>query len=243
MPAIELTQPRVIVLEERGHTYKLTLRVLPQKAWLNYFEGIIDTSEMQDGKELRSFDASAPGTELVQRNLIAAEGYATADGSAITATPDWQQLIPLRHRLAAANVLTSVERADPLDDGPLVLGAEPVYLNAVWGADADGSMRKYQNLCHRFKTPTDAHQRRFSRDASRSRIIGGSRSGKTQWLGGRATLVVLYDELIESVDGYTVDGKPLDDPQEIARQMDTYHKVIAANQLFSPAMPKLSEEE
>jgi hypothetical protein len=241
--SIELRKPRTIVIEDRGQRYTLTVGVIQKQTWLRYFEGILSTSENQNGKRVDSFDSSAARLQLVESCLTDAQGYQTADGSPVTAATDWQKLLPLRHRLAVANALISVEPSANTDEQPLTLGVESVFLDAIWSADDDGVMRKYHNLCHRFRTPSAEHQRRFSRDASRSRVIGGSRTGKTQWLGAQATLAELYDELVLSVDGYTVDGAELCDKRdEIVQYMDTYHKVAAADLLFSPAQPNISEE-
>jgi hypothetical protein len=59
-------------------------------------------------------------------------------------------------------------------------------------------------------------------------------------LGAQATLAELYDELIVSVDGYTVDGA-VPDREAILEFMDTYHKVAAVDVLFSPAAANVEE--
>lgn len=246
MQTIDLAAPRVISIEDRGRQYSLTLRPIPARDWLAYFEGVVSMSETVDGKRVDSSDSSAARLELVEKNLIDLKGYAPLpqlDGHAPT-LKDWQKQLPLSHRLAVANQLIAVEPAARAweDSEPIALGAETVYLDAVWGADDSGTMRKFSNLRHDFKTLSSEHQRRYSRDASRSRIVGGSRSGKTQWLGAQATLAALYDELIAAVDGYSVDGQPLSDVEQIRSRMDTYHKVAAADQLFSPAIPKFDAE-
>jgi hypothetical protein len=90
--------------------------------------------------------------------------------------------------------------------------------------------------------PTVEQQRRYSRDMSRSQVIGGSRAGKTRWLGAQATLVDLYDELILSVEGYVANGEPVcDDREMIIASMDTYHKVAAAEALFTPVSASVDE--
>jgi hypothetical protein len=243
MASIELATPRVIVIEERGKQYRLALARIVKKQWMRYFDGIVSTSENQMGKRVDSFDSSSARLELVETSLIDAQGYATADGSPITAAAGWQALLPLSHRLAVGNTIVSVERAEASNDEPIMLGVEAVYLNAVWSADENGVMQKYRGLCHRFKTPNGEQQRRFSRDSSRSRIVGGSRKAKTLWMGPQPTLVELYDELIVSVEGYQVNGVELGaDHDTIVAEMDTYHKVAAADVLFSPAAANLSED-
>lgn len=237
MAFIELAKPRIIAIEERRRKYLLTLARVPKKAWMHYFDGILSTSENLNGKRVDSFDASSARIELVESLLTDAQGYGGALGAG------WQKMIPLAHRMAAGNALVEVERGEPSDDEPIQLGAESVYLNAVWGADEKGAMMKYRGLCHRFQTPSGEQQRRYSRDSSRSRIVGGSRRGKTVWLGPQPMLVELYDELILSVEGYRVDGVDLGtDREAIVAEMDTYHKVAAADVLFSPAVANVVDE-
>jgi hypothetical protein len=55
-------------------------------------------------------------------------------------------------------------------------------------------------------------------------------------------LAKLYDELIVSVDGYTVSGRPLSGRDEIAHEMDAFHKVIAAREIFDTRMPQEAAE-
>lgn len=240
MSAIELAQPRVIPIVEGKRTYRLTVGVITKEQWIAYFDGILSSSENQGSKQIDNYDSRSARVELVEKVLEDADGYATPDGGPISAVPNWQGLIPMSHRLAAADVLISVGR-DP-DDSPLMLGTETVILRARWGANDAGVLQEYSGLTHRFKTPSAEHQRRYQRAISRSMVDGGTRTAKTVWLGAQRVLAELYDELIVSVDGYTLNGAPLNTIMAIAASMDTYHKVAAAEQLFAPAMPKLEEK-
>jgi hypothetical protein len=240
--AIELKAPRVVVIEDRGKSYSFTLARIAKKLWLRYFEGIVNTSENQAGKRLDSFDSSVARLELVDSALLSASGYTLPEGkTSIDQVEGWKALLPLSHRLGVATALLSVASSEPKDDDAIALGQESIYLDATWGASEDGLMRRFHGLRHNFAVPSAEQQRRFSRDNSRSRVIGGSRNGKTQWLGAQATLAELYDELIVSVEGYTVDGIA-PDREAIIEYMDTYHKVAAVDVLFSPAAPKVEEE-
>jgi hypothetical protein len=242
MSAIELKQPRVIVIEDRGKQYSLTLARITKKLWLRYFEGILSTSENQNGARVDSFDSSAARLDLVEQSLISASGYALPDGkTSIDQVEGWKSMLPLSHRLGVANAIISVSASESSDDDQISLGTESVYLDAVWSAGEDGTMRKFKGLRHNFKSPTSEQQRRISRDSSRSRVVGGSRNGKTQWLGAQATLADLYDELIVSVEGYTVDGAA-PDREGIVEFMDTYHKVAAVDVLFAPTAAKVEED-
>ncbi len=242
MLAIELKQPRIIAITDRKRVYLLTVARILEKQWFAYFEGIVSASENQGGKRIDSFDSSSARLKLVEDCLITASGYALpADVAQIELLPNWKDQIPLSHRLGAANTLLSVAVSEPSEDEQIALGQESVYLDALWAAAPDGTMTKFHGLRHNFKTPTAEQQRRLSRDSSRSRVVGGSRNGKTLWLGAQATLAALYDELIVSVDGYTVNGQ-VPDREQIVAFMDTYHKVAAVDVLFAPAAPKVEED-
>jgi hypothetical protein len=96
-------------------------------------------------------------------------------------------------------------------------------------------------LVHRFSTPQFKHEQRYMREQSRSKVVGGSRTGKTIWTGVQRVLVEIYDELVLSVSGYTLNGDPLG-PAQITQHMDAYHKVVAAQQLFRmPPQPDAEE--
>jgi len=241
--SIELKQPRIITIEDRGKQYTLTIARILKKQWLRYFEGIVSTSENQGGKRVDSFDSSAARLTLVEDCLVTATGYALPDGkTSIDQVDGWKGLLPLSHRLGVANAIISVSTSEITEDAQIALGEESVFLDAVWSADDKGVMRKFHGLRHNFTTPTAEQQRRLSRDNSRSRVVGGSRNGKTQWLGAQATLADLYDELIVSVEGYSVDGNAALDHDAIVEYMDTYHKVAAVDMLFAPAAPKVEED-
>ncbi|MBN9614410.1 MAG: hypothetical protein BGO25_05550 [Acidobacteriales bacterium 59-55] len=240
---IDLKKPRIIVIEDRGHTYTLTLSQISRKQWLDYFAHIVSTSETQNGKRTDAYDSNGARLALATQALIDADGYKVAGDGRVTDLDGWRELIPANHRLTAGIVLTSVERPAAGDDDPITLGSEIVTLSAVWGRDGN-KMLKHTGLHHQLKSPSVEQQRRYSRDTSRSQIVGGSRSGKTRWLGAQATLAEIYDELIISVSGYTVNGEQLtDDRDAIVANMDMYHKVAAAEGLFVPVNVKVDEDE
>jgi hypothetical protein len=235
---IELNQARKVVIEDRGHIYTLTFGKITSQMWLDYFARITHLTEYQKGKSVTTFDSSGARVALVESALVDALGYNTGSEPLIS-VPEWQKKLPNSHRLAAGNVLTAVVLAEEeSDDAPLSLGVEHVFLRALWSANEDGSMVEVDGLVHRFTTPTAEQQRRYSRDSARSRVTSNSRSSKTEWLGAQATLMRLYDELIEEVRGYTVDGKEELPRDVIVANMDGYHKVAAAEALFAPASTK-----
>jgi hypothetical protein len=240
--SIELKAPRIIVIEDRGKQYVFTVARILKKQWLRYFDAILNISENQGGKRVDSFDSSTAQISLVEESLITASGYTLPEGkTAIDQVDGWKTMLPVSHRLGVGRALIAVSASQPTDEDAIALGQESVYLDATWGVGEDGKMCRYHGLRHNFTVPTAEQQRRFARDNSRSRVVGGSRTAKTQWLGAQATLAELYDELIMSVEGYTVGGAA-PDRDAIVEYMDTYHKVAAADLLFAPAAPKVEEE-
>jgi hypothetical protein len=243
MHPIDLAKPRIVAINDRGHNYTLTLAPITRKQWLKYFSSTVSISENQNGNTVSSFDSSGARLELVNEVLIDASGYKTGSGCAVTELNGWKSLIPSAHRLAAGSILISAERVQTPDDEPILLGFEAVKMDALWSWNGKDAMAKVTGLKHIFGAPTVEQQRRYNRDMSRSQVIGGSRTGKTRWLGAQATLVELYDELITAVEGYAVNGAELVDNNEIVERMDTYHKVVAAEALFTPATPAIEEAD
>jgi hypothetical protein len=216
---IDLSQPRAVALNAGGRVITYTIRRLTQQDWMTYFAGAISTSEQRDNEVLNQFDGSKAALELVGGALIQKEGDRPA---------------PVSHRLAVANALMSVRAVDPGDD-ELAAGAgnEVVSMIALWGAE-DGVMKRHA-VTHVFDSPSIEQARRYRRDLSRSKVVGGSRAGKTIWANAQPTLAEIYDELIVCTVGYFVNSTALAARERIAREMDTYHKVVACEKLFAPA--------
>jgi hypothetical protein len=255
MQPLELAGERHIAIKDRGHLYSFTLAPIAPQMWMKYFDSIVSTSENRNREQLNTFDTSTPLLALVSEALLSAEGYKIPDtplvggGSGpISEIPNWKSQLPIGHRLAIGQMLTRVSPVDAgSDDEAVALGSESVVLESLWNSDANGAMMLHRPLVHHFATPSFEDERRYLRDQSRSKVIGGSRTGKTVWTGVQRALVEIYDELIQSVEGYTVNGSTLVQvngkiagaTKEIPVYMDTYHKVVAAQQLFKapPADP------
>ena len=126
------------------------------------------------------------------------------------------------------------------EDASVVAVNKPAGLVVHAGAGAHAGTL-VNRLVHRFATPSADHRRRFLRARSRTTVVGGSRAGKTLIASTQPVLAKLYDELIVSVDGYSVSGRPLSGREEIAREMDGYHKVAAARELFETRMAEEDE--
>ena len=235
---IDLADSRKVVFRQGARQYALTMRRAEAADWMEYFDSIVTTAE-QHGRELvRETDTTA-GISLVEKLLSNAEGYTMPAGvESLDAMPDWPSRIPMGHRMACLDILLDATAAPPPDDAPLGFDTETVAVTSKWTADAEGRMVAVTGI-HHFEVPSAEDSRNYMRRVSRSKVVGGSRSGKTIYTGAQKELVAIYDKLIRSADGYVVNGQPLEGPEQIREWMDTRHKVAAAQQLFA----SLSVEE
>ena len=225
-------------LEERAVSWKNSqdqvrmhlFRRIGAELWNGYFARIAVESD----REGRLIDTTTAALWLYREAAIRAEGYAVRGGGSLTELQNWQDRIPMGHRLDAIHLLSCVERSVE-EIAEIEPDCEIVRLDAIWGADPanPGGMQKFTGLVHRFTPPTADHQQRFSREISRSLIVRGSRDGKTIHPIQQKMLVKLYDELVLSVEGYGVKDEPLANREAIVREMDLFHKVTAVGQLFS----------
>ena len=226
---IELSEGRTLALRQGGHVFAVELRRAEETEWLEYFDGIVISAEQKGREVTRETDSTAPALALLEKLMMKPVGY----GDEAAGTPDWQSKLPLAHRLAYVNLLLNVEAVDEPDEAPFVFGSESVYLRCLWTADAAGRMGECTTR-HIFATPTAEHVHRYMRQISRSKVVGGSRGGKTFYSGAQRVLVEIYDELICSVEGYSLHGAKLEG-SPIDLRMDARHKVAAAARLFAPA--------
>ena len=227
---LDLAAPRTVTLTDRGRTFKLRCRRITKEDYLAYFAAFRVTSEQTQEGIVRTNDYSSASLVLAERVLVDAEGYNVKSGK-LTDLPNWQSRIPLTHRFVLGNTLVDAGPSKPSNDDFFEISdkGEEVSIDAVWSAAEDGSMTKFEGLTHIFKTPTPAQHKRYRDASSRALVVGGSRSGLTVYYGAHATLVELYDELIIGTEGYqfSVGGT-------VPKEMDCWHKFVAAKQLFDP---------
>lgn len=238
---LPLDAERKIRFTDRGRKFTLVLRRLTSKDWLRYFSGAQFETEKDGNDTIDRSDINGARIQLVDDALIGAEGYPTRTGEPLTSLANWKAAVPVGHKLAAARALEDVavdHRNLPTCFDPNV---KEVTITAVWSADQGENMVGFSDLKHFFTPPSIAHQKKFYRATSQSRVIGGSRRGKTVWSGNRHALIELYDELIQAVDGYSVHGAALTDVEQIRQEMDAGHKVVAASELF--AVPEIGDDD
>lgn len=244
---LDLAIPRKIVIADRGRNYVLYCRNLTDGDWKTYFDSIVVSNEQRGKVITRVNDFNSGLIALAESVLMEASGYKVAGGAELISLPEWQKCIPVAHRLKLGDVLAS---AMPSKSGDLTIypEGEVVMLDATWSAASESKMQRFEGLKHTLATPTEDQHRRYRNESSRSFVEGGSRAGKTFYRSTYPLLAKLYDELVISVDGYAVSGDKLEGSSDAVRaairaNMDSYHKAIAARQLFQPELPEVGAEE
>ncbi|HLJ89576.1 MAG TPA: hypothetical protein VKZ53_22390 [Candidatus Angelobacter sp.] len=229
---LPLDGERAVSFIDGKFPYTFYFSRLTQGDWQTYFEGVVYTTQNQRESQLTVLDMENPGIDLVQQKLIRVEGYRGDFAS----KPGWQAKIMPRHLRPAAWLLRFVGPCDGFgEDRPFDPECIEVGLTAAWGITEPGKMSGYEGLIHRFAPVTAEHRRKFYRASSESRVVGGSRNGKTIHALRHRLLFSFYDELILSVDGYKVRDQPLTDLNDIRNDMDGFHKVKAVELLFAGA--------
>ncbi|MDP9264074.1 MAG: hypothetical protein M3O85_07130 [Acidobacteriota bacterium] len=232
---LPLDDERVVSFCDGGHAYTLVFSRIESADWNRVFAAL----RVKD--HVWRVDPNVAALELLQSNLLRAQGYRVKDGSDFMALPDWKTLIPHGHKLRAAHLLVDVSSClDPA-------GLWAVKLDAAWGSSESGKMTRYEELTHILKPPASEHRRRFACAMSESRIIGGSRGessyrGRTVHSSDQCILADLYDELVVSVSGYSVARRPLEGTEQIRREMDGWHKISVMSKLFAGPHAEEGEE-
>lgn len=232
---LDLQQPRTIVIKQKDKRFVYHFRRLSDRDWRKYYHGILSQTENVAGEQVRTFDFRSSLLALVEETLERVEGYTGPGGASVEQLADWKLRLPAGHKQAAGLVLCDVRADDAIvRDESVLSDVTEVALSCAWTANPEGYMTQFSGLVHRFRHPSIEHLRRFNRESSRARVVGGSRTGKTIWPGRQELLADLYDQLIAAVDGYSFGAMQLSDQvEEIKRYMDMQHKVAAAQVLFA----------
>lgn len=222
---LALDAPRAVTLKAKARKYTYHLRHVALADWKAYYLAIVSQVLNRDGEREEVYDSEAAAIELVDRVLIGVDGYGD-----LSAKKNWRQEVPLMHRRAIAVALRGVGVAKEQDDVPELCELVTVKLNATWPTAEKTTL--YSGLIHRFHQPSIEQYKQFRSETARVKVRGNALDGATIYPSSQAVAMKLYDDLIESVDGYSVRGAPLSDVEAIKEEMDGAHKAAAALELF-----------
>jgi hypothetical protein len=224
-----LDEPRVIAVRDCNVTYTFHFRRIQQADWERYFNGLYVASSNEGTAQLNTTDLNTAGIELFESTLVKAEGYKNA----MDRKEDFWK-IPPRHSILVSWLLRSVCPSTFEDDSPLDCDSIETRIDALWSQSKPGEdTAAFKGLVHRFTPITVDQKKRFMRRGAINKVVGGSRKGTTIYSMKHKLMLELYDQLIQSVEGYGIAGKPLEGVEQIRREMDGYHKTEAIAQLFN----------
>jgi hypothetical protein len=224
-----LDESRVIAVRDGKTNYTFHFRRILQSDWERYFSGLYVASSTEGRTQTNTTDLNSAGIELFESTLARAEGYKNE----MTRREDFWK-IPPRHSILVSWLLRSVCPSTVEDDTPLDCDSVEARIDAVWSQTRPGDeTTMYKGLVHRFTPISVEQKKRFMRRGAINKVVGGSRNGTTIYSIKNKLMLELYDQLIQSVEGYGVAGKPLEGVEQIRREMDAYHKSEAVAQLFN----------
>lgn len=235
-----LDEPRVLALREGKRNYTFSFRRIMQADWLTYFSGMYLASSTDGAAQLNTTDLQTAGIELMEATLTKVVGYARE----LTTPADFKKILP-RHSVPVSWMLRTVLPSSIEDDRPLDCDSVETRIDALWSQTVPGAeTTMYTGLVHRFTPPTIDQKKRLLRKGAVSKVVGGTRKGATTIYSLKNKLLLeLYDELVQSVEGYGVAGAPLTSVEQIRREMDAYHKVESVAQLFNTVEPQAEAAE
>lgn len=226
---LDLGGERVVAFRDRGHLYKYFFDRISRSAWERYFNGIVVTSQNQDRVQTTVADLQTAAMQLVESAVTRVEGYRGDFHS----KPNWREVLPVGHVRLVSNILRQVE----VSKGDFDMATDPehidVVLEAQWGVDEEGHMVKHTRLVHTFRPPGPDQKLKYNRAMASSKVVGGSRMSKTIYVPKQKILLDFYDQLIERVEGYCVNGTEFHTGEQARSEMDGYHKVIAVADVFA----------
>ncbi len=223
---------RIAVFKSGGKTYRHIFRRFTAADWEKFYAGVVVEFKKEGGGTAQVIDLESPSLTVYTRAILRVEGYTTRDGRKPEDLPAWPECVPQHHRLAAMGLIMNLTHSETADESILESEGASVRIDAMWNEGEPGAMKQYRGLVHHFVMPTAEHRRRVLRAKNRAFVVGGSRKGTTAIPSGHPVLVKLYDELIETVEGYSVDGRAAAGKEQLAREMDAFHKAAVAARLF-----------
>lgn len=225
---LPLDVPRRIVINNGRKEFTYIFRRIGADDWRVYYSNIVNRIVTIDGQSRRIYEDESATLALIEKTLSLVDGY----GAPLPA--NWRAMLPPQHRIAVGMVLRAVGRSPKQPDISLS-GTVDVALDATWSGDQDGtefSMIEYHGLIHRFRHATLDQFRIFNLETAWTATSGTALNGMTIFPSRPIAAMKVYDELIESVEGYSLHGEPLTDVETIKANMDGAHKVAAALALF-----------
>jgi hypothetical protein len=228
-----------LTVKHAGNPFRVKhiLRKPKEADWIAYDKGLAVAIEDAEEKGSVRYADDSLGAACKFWDAISLEvsGYSEENPT------NFRDLIPPEHKRAAVMTLMLVGPSLESFGRPglfLVSDEEIVRLRSERGEN-------YPNLVHHFKPPTPKQRIEYSRVQADSYTIKGMKSGKDKVIlpSRLAAYVRFYDELILSVEGYSINGNAFDSREDAIRYMDAQHKRMAIQFLFATDDVQIDEPE
>ena len=222
---LPLDARREVALTVAGRVVRFEFTRITGKMWRSYFAAIVNKVERVNGQRAETFDSEGALLGLYDDAIVNFSGYEIAPEM-----KNRRDAVPYKHRVAAGMALRSVAAIGTSQS--VLSDTVDISLTAFWSADAAGQISEFAGLIHRFRQPNIDQLKRYRMGVARTLTSGDAQNGTTVYPLPLSVAMSLYDELIEEVEGYSVNGQALTGREAIAQEMDGYHKAVAALQLF-----------
>jgi hypothetical protein len=221
---LDLVTGRIIAMQFGARTYTWTFRRILRADWEKFFRSFDTETTTILGEQTETFEIESGMMDLARSCVTSVAGYAMPE------TGDFRAMLPLGHLRAFGVALRDVSASAADDDAPIALSElAEISLDCTWSEN-----RLWRGLLHRFRPPTLQQQRKFNRACGTYRILGNERGNRTLYPARQALMMNYYDELIESVEGYSEGGAEIGSRRDvIIREMDCAHKVAAVQALLN----------
>lgn len=200
-----------------------------------------------DGNVIETeFDSTDADLELWRQLKRRVEGYVVPGIGDIMIRKDWDDLVPITHKQAAAQAIFFLgvqdEEATSKDDGSTI---ELGFIEVRLKASQNGKLIK--NLYHQFRDPTPSELREWNQMHALSKVE--LRRKERNYLFESILLreIKIYDAMFRAVDGYAFKGEPLAkmavDLGILASMMNAVHKQFAITRAFEMVKAREVEQE
>lgn len=225
---IDLSGTRYVILALGNTLFRFQVRRLADADWKKFFAGIVqETLQAEESSTQSFYDLDCTSLQLVEDVTVGCDTK-QKDGELFDVVDFDKAKLSLNHRLQIARVLASAVRVNRDD----AFGDEVVVtISSPWSVGQD--KMAIVETQHTFAQPGIEHVRRFRGISACVSIAKRDGMTVTSYPSPYGAAMFLYGDLIRSVRGYKANGADLgSDVEAIKREMDGYHKAVAAYALF-----------
>lgn len=224
---------RTVALRVAGERHLHVFRPPTVDDWIVHERSLRPTLRVEDDQVETSVALLAANNALWESHILRVEAGEKRE----TLEPQTCSLEERHQAILGLGIVAPAEIQEEIPDALTV----PVTLTALWNG------RRFPRLVHRFKRPSVEHEIRYKEALARSAILAPRPAGNRKRPAAQAVvslpqlpaLLKLYDELIDSIEGYAFAGARL----KASDAMDPLHKSAAIRALFERGRREIELDE